>query len=292
MNMMLKDVPMVDVRTPQDLEEAIVGLQEDELLVLEFWAPGAQPCKALAPVLEKVARKYAPRVHIARINISEQPELAQHFRVQGIPAVKMICGGKLVGQFNGAQPEQVIDEYLKKALPQPIEQKNAVDSACELLAAGEAKGARALLHKVIAADPQNVSAQLALARCQVLLHDGAAAQAVLDTLDAPDRLVEIDRIKLLIEVQARCAALGGMRVAAERAKQNPQDVQAMYDWACCLVLDVQFDAACAGLLSLIERDKDFHHGEARKLLVAVFDLLGADPRVAEYRRRLASALYI
>lgn len=290
--MLLNDISIVDIHTPQDLQETIAGVPEDELLVLSFWAPTAAPCKAFAPVLEKAARKYAPRVHIARINIAEQPELAQYFRVQSIPAVKLICGGKMVGQFNGAQSEQMLDEYLKKALPQPIEQKNAVDSARELLAIGDAKGARALLLKVIAADPQNVSALLALARCQVMLKDGAAAQAVLDKLDAPDRLVEIERVKLLIEVLARCAALGGTRAAAEHAKQNAQDLQAMYAWACCLVLDGQLDAACEGLLNLIERDKDFHHGEARKLLVAVFDILSADPRVVEYRRRLASALYI
>jgi putative thioredoxin len=292
MNMMLKDVPMVDVRTPQDLEEAIVGLAEDELLVLEFWAPGAQPCKVLAAILEKVARKYAPRVHIARINISEQPELAQHFRVQGIPAVKLVCGGKLVGQFNGAQPEQVIDEYIKKALPQPIEQKNALDSARELLAAGDGKNARVLLERVVAADPDNVNAQLVLARCHVLLRNAAAAQTLLDAIDAPDRLEEIERVKLLIAVQARCAAAGGTRAAAARATQRPQDLQAVYDYACCLALDGQYDAACQGLLTVIEQDKNFQQGEARKLLVAVFDILGADPRVTEYRRRLASALYI
>ncbi|GEM_PF-1608602 len=290
--MLLNDISIEDIRTPQDLQEAIAGLPEDELLLLNFWAPTAAPCKVLAPLLEKVARKYAPRVHIARINIAEQPELAQYFQVRSIPAVKLICGGKMVGQFNGAQPEQVIDDYIKQALPQPIEQKNAVDSARELLAAGEANGARALLLKVIAADPENVSALLTLARCQVMLKDGAAAQAVLDKLDAPDRLDELERVKLLIEVQARCVALGGTRAAAERAKQNAQDMLAVYAWACCLVMDGQLDAACEGLLSLIERDKDFHQGEARKLLVAVFDILGADPRVAEYRRRLASALFI
>lgn len=292
MNMMLKDVPMVDIRTPQDLEEAIVGLQEDELLVLDFWAPWCQPCKVLAPVLEKVARKYAPRVRVAKINIDEQPALAQHFHVQSIPAVKLICGGKLVGQFNGAQPEQVIDEYIKKALPAPIEQKNALDNARELLAAGDIKNARALLERVLAADPDNATAQLVLARCHVLLHNAAGAQAVLDTLDAPDLLEEIERVKLLLRVQARCAAAGGTRAAADRATQQPQDVQAVYAYACCLALDGQYDAACQGLLTVIERDKNFQQGEARKMLVAVFDILGADPRVTEYRRRLASALYI
>jgi putative thioredoxin len=286
------EVPIVDVRTPQALNDAIQNLQADELLVLDFWAPWCQPCRTLTPVLERLARRFAPRVIIAKINIDEQPELAAHLRVQSIPAVKFIVGGKIVGQFVGAQPEAVVEDYIRKLLPTPTEQKTALDAARELLAAGQVKKARVLAESVVKEDAANIEARFTLARCLIMLGETDAARAALSAVEILNRADEQERLELLITQRQQCETLGGIERAAAAAQQHPDDLNAACDYAGCLILAGQYDAACQGLLQIIERDKNVRGGAARKLLLAVFDILGSDPRVSAYRRRLASALFI
>lgn len=83
-------------------------IQADLPVVVDFWAPWCQPCKIVAPTLDKLAKEYDGKLLIAKVNIDENPEWADKFGVRGIPNMLFIFGGKVIKQQVGALPERLL----------------------------------------------------------------------------------------------------------------------------------------------------------------------------------------
>ncbi len=77
-------------------------------VIVDFWAPWCNPCKMVAPALEKLAKENAGKVIIAKVNTDEDPEWAMKFGVQGIPTMLFVSGGKIVHRQVGALPEPIL----------------------------------------------------------------------------------------------------------------------------------------------------------------------------------------
>ncbi len=85
-------------------------------VVVDFWAPWCGPCKMVAPTLEKLAKEYAGKLIIAKVNTDENPEWAMRFGVQGIPTMLFVSEGKIAHRLTGALPEsnlrEIVGEFL------------------------------------------------------------------------------------------------------------------------------------------------------------------------------------
>jgi thioredoxin 1 len=91
-------------------------LQASVPVIVDFWAPWCGPCKMVAPVLDKLAKEYAGKVIVAKVNTDENPEWAGKYGIQGIPTMLFISGGKLVHRQVGALPERMLREALSQFL--------------------------------------------------------------------------------------------------------------------------------------------------------------------------------
>ena len=87
-------------------------------VLVDLWAPWCGPCRLVSPALESLARQYAGRVKLVKVNVDEAPRTSQRFDVQGIPTLLVLRGGKVVSRQTGAAPEAALRGWLDRALAQ------------------------------------------------------------------------------------------------------------------------------------------------------------------------------
>ena len=103
---------MADIKqiTPENFDSIV----NDSLPVLvDFWAPWCTPCRMLSPTVDTIAQEQAGRIKVGKVNIDEQPELAERFRVMSIPTLMVFKDGRLVDSTVGVQPKPAILRMLE-----------------------------------------------------------------------------------------------------------------------------------------------------------------------------------
>ena len=93
-----------------------VVLQSEIPVIVDFWAPWCAPCRMVAPTLEKLAKEYAGKLLVAKVNTDENPQWAQKFGVQGIPTMLFVAKGKVVHRQVGALPEAMLRDAVNQFL--------------------------------------------------------------------------------------------------------------------------------------------------------------------------------
>ena len=96
--------------TEQSFDEALVANQS--LMMVDFWAEWCGPCRAIAPVLEELARASGGRVTLAKVNVDENPGLAARYGIRSIPTILFVKDGKVQDQVIGAVPKPQIQAKL------------------------------------------------------------------------------------------------------------------------------------------------------------------------------------
>ncbi len=100
-----KPLPWLVDAEDKDLSAALTTAQ---LVLVDLWAPWCGPCRMVAPVLERLAVRYAGRVKVVKVNVDNNPIASARFDAQSIPTLAMVRDGVTVGRIVGAQPEAVL----------------------------------------------------------------------------------------------------------------------------------------------------------------------------------------
>jgi putative thioredoxin len=275
-----------------DFQEKVINASFTVPVLVDFWAEWCEPCRALKPVLEKLAVEYGGRFILAKVNSDQNQQLAAHFGVRGIPNVKAFVKGQMVNEFTGAQPEAQIRAFIDSLMPSPAEPLRI--AAAEARAKGEADVACSLLLDAELLDPANETVQLDLAEIHIDMNNAGAAQAILDAHEhkAKDttRVLALQaRLKLVTAGTGADPALLKARIEA-----NAGDFDARLQLANALALAHDYRPALEQLLEIVRRDRKWQDEAARKAMLDIFTLLGTDPRheelLREFRIQLARTL--
>ena len=93
-------------------ENFAAHINDRPFAVVDFWAPWCGPCKAMAPEFERAAAALEPEARLVKVNVDEEPALAERYRVRGIPYVAMFRDGKLAEQVVGYRPKAALEAGL------------------------------------------------------------------------------------------------------------------------------------------------------------------------------------
>jgi putative thioredoxin len=264
-------------------------------VLVDFRAPWCAPCRALAPVLDKLAAEFTGRFTLAKLNTDEEPELASRYGIRGIPNVKVFVDGKVADEFTGALPEKALRDFLGRILPSPA--APFVAAAAARLAAGDAAGALTKLDEALALDPDDEVVLLGRVEALLALGRHEAAATALAALEDPRRAATrpVRDARRLAALKAR-AALGGAagadlgRLAAAAARE-PVDCAAKLAYADALAATGDYERALPELLSVVATDRGFDDDVGRRRMLTIFDALGSDSDVVRrYRRELAAVI--
>ena len=286
---------VIDVTMDNFMAE-VVEASNAKVVLLQFWASWCGPCKALGPILEKVAASFS-NVRVARVNIDENEALAQQMRVQSVPAVFGVVGGRPIDGFAGAQPESAVRQFVEKL----VAQAPGVADILPLIEAGKValsarQGEQALdqFQQALAMQPDSLEALSGMVRALVMMGELESAREIVDSLDEerqarPEMQDAISAIEMAEKSGEAAGETAAFRAAIEA---NPDDLQAHQDLALALYAAGQTGEAMATLLASIKKDKDWQEGAARTQLFEIFSALGPmDKDVIAARRKLSTYLF-
>jgi len=277
-----------------------------KLVILDFWAEWCGPCKALAPLLEKVAAEYADKgVILAKVNVDEEKFIASQFQVQSIPTVFALFQGQPVADLTNARSEtqlkEVLDQLLEK-LPigeggadgqpeQDIEPLLAMGE--EVLETGDGERAVSVFSQIAEMVPENAQAHSGLIRALTLAGQTEEAEAALTALDpalASDP--QIVRAKAALELAKDKPEDDELAALRKAATQSPDDMEAQLAYANAAFAAGDRDSAADTLLKMIAADGEWNDGAAKAKLLQIFEAIGLeDPWVSAARRRLSLLLF-
>ena len=281
----------IDVTT-RDFQEAVIEASRQIPVIVDFWAPWCAPCRALGPVLEKLEADYQGRFTLARVDSDENQALASQYGVRGIPNVKAFVDGEVVDEFAGALPEPAVREFLDRVIPSPAEELRIAALAL-YRTNGDAAQALDRLEQALVLEPQNprVLADAAALMIDVGRYDDA--KGVLDRLPPLAQMDEpIAALRAHIGFATACADAPQCALLEARIRQEPADLEARLKLAYRCAAENDYPGALEQLLEIVRRDRAFRDDVGRKTMLEVFAVLGnRGELVAEYRRRLASAMY-
>lgn len=268
----------------------LIEESHNRLVVVDFWAEWCEPCKALMPILEKIAGEYEGAFLLARVNADDQQMIAQQFGVRSLPTVMLILEGNPVDGFAGAQSESAVRQLLEKHLPPPWE--SLLLEARSVAESGDNTEAIALFRQVWEASEQTIEVGIEYARVLVDNMRLDDAENVLETIPKINQDASYDQISAQIKIKREASRSPELEALEQDLEKYPQNNEVRIKLAIQYTGVGQFRKALELLMVILEEDINHDEGATKKMLLDTITSLGkADPLAAEYQRKLFSLLY-
>ncbi|MCG6874027.1 MAG: thioredoxin [Betaproteobacteria bacterium] len=271
-------------------EQDVVEASRRAPVLVDFWAPWCGPCRALTPILEKLAEEYQGKFLLAKINTDENPEIATQFGVRGIPNVKAFVDGNLVDEFVGALPESGVRQFIARILPSPIDQLRS--EARKAVAAGDFEAAETNFRKALELDPGSTESGIDLAELLVARQAFDDAEPFVEAVPEELRDERTQQLAAKIAFWKKEKDLPDLAALRARVAADPKALAARRDLADRLVIERDLRGALDELLEVVHHAEGAEREAAREAMVRIFTLAADQPDlVADYRRQLARALH-
>lgn len=249
-------------------------------VLVDFYATWCGPCKMLAPLLEKLVQEYD--FVLAKVDIDENPDLAQTYNVQGVPDVRIAIAGEMQEGFVGVLPEAQLRQLLE-GLNLQSELDAVLEAIYHKAEEGDIETAQTTLNDLLQRYPDHRGLTLEAANFYLETGQLETAENLLLQIQEYEKEY-FPKVKLLK------ALIFFKRISSET--EPVSDLDRSFQTAAQCVLQEDYQTALDILLELVGKDRVYRSDGARKAMLSIFDVLGDDhPLTKEYRKKLMLALY-
>lgn len=261
-------------------------------VVVAFITVSSGPCAALEQTFSSLAREFAGRFIFAWVDVAEQPELRQEYKIESVPTVLVFHNAELarveLGQLNEAEARAMLRDF-------GVYHESDVmrEQAREKHLAGDTPGAIMLLTEAIRTDPGNT--RVAMDMVQIFIDIGELENARSLFARLPEAVRGSDNGKSLqgqLTVAEFAAKTEGLERLQQRVNENAEDSEARFELVVCLIAQHQYQEGMDHLLHIIEHTPEFRDGAAREMMVTVLNTIRANsPELAQaYQRKLSNLM--
>ena len=277
---MSKDVYIFEA-TKANFDQVVIQNSNKLPVVTLFMGVWSEPCFVLSEIFSKLAKEFAGQFVFVKVDVDEQPELRDQFKIENVPSILVIQNGNATMTSEGLLTEDEARTLLKG-----VNVFNVVDAmrdkAREQHMSGDTQSAIMLLSEAMQQEPGNTNVALDMVQIFIDLKEFEQANGLLNKLPASAKESDMGKSvvgQLFFINQA--AEKESMETLLQAIEKNENDLQAKFDLAICLTAEYAYEKALEYLLQLHKQDGAFQEGAAKELMITLINMLKqTQPEVA------------
>lgn len=277
--------------TAQDFQTKVIDTSMQLPVLVDFWAEWCGPCQSLIPTLLALAEAYNGQFILAKVNIDEQPQLAQHFAVRSVPTLKLFRHGQAVEEVMGAQPESVLRALIDKYRERPSDKIRL--RAAHALNSGDFDQAIQLLTQAIEQEPDYHELYFDLINALMDSKQWGQAEQLFAQLPINvQSQAEAQILQAKLHLAQQLDNNVNLAQLRQQSAQQPEQLDILRQLALAEAVEGEYEAAMENFLTVMKRERGSGNDVGHKGLLAIFQILGTQhPLVKRYRSKMSALLY-
>ncbi len=257
-----------------------------------FMGVWSEPCFIVSDIFSGLAKEFAGKFVLAKVDIDEQPALRAQYQIENVPALMVFRQGEITRVEMGQLEEQAARTLLYE-LGVFHESDELREQARQKHLAGDTAGAVGLLTKAIKLHPSNTRVAMDMVQIFIDVGDTVSAQDLFSKLPEYEQISDVGKtLRSQLTFNEYAAKTKGIEALQLQLENNPADAQSRFDLAVCLMARHDYQGAVDHLFKIMESNSEFRGGAAKEAIIMIVKMLTpTSPALAKtYQRKLSSLL--